>query len=267
MQLEEIGNENNLLVHLKVKGKFTVLDFDTVRFKIHTAVLHDFPLEIGSKYTKLEILKILELEENYLVKEYMISLINKKLLAVSDVIIKTNKKFHNPQCLNSIIKELKNDNLLNDNFYVKNYLIYFDTNNYGKYYIFNYFLNKKVLKSIINDISFPDGREEEKAFLYFESIKNKYVSNNYVKQKKLIYDVMLKRGFGVDIILKVLGSLHIDKEKEMEQLSKDFKKLYLKYKEKYSSNVLFDKVVTKLVSKGYNYYEINEIIHKEKEND
>ena len=123
-------------------------------------------------------------------------------------------------------------------------------------------------EELIKKLDFDEENEKRKALNYFDSIKNKFVSNNFAKQKKKIYDRMLQRGFNISVILDVLNNLKINEESEKERLRKDFKKVKMKYFITNDNQVdANSKIVNKLINKGYSLEDINEIIESDEDFD
>ena len=123
-------------------------------------------------------------------------------------------------------------------------------------------------EELIKKLDIKKKKEKRKALNYFDSIKNKFVSNNFAKQKKKIYDRMLQRGFNITVILDVLNNLKINEESEKERLRKDFKKAKMKYFITNDNQVdANSKIVNKLINKGYSLEDINEIIESDEDFD
>ena len=160
-----------------------------------------------------------------------------------------------------VVKELESVKIIDDREYVLTYLEYFNNAFYGKYYITNFFNEKEIKESIIEEIKFDDEQEFEKAKKYFELIKNKYVSSNLAKKKRKISETMLKRGFDFETINEVLKSLNINRDVELKKLTKE----YIKVKEKFSKENHFKKedIISFLVNSGYEFKDVEEIISKD----
>lgn len=211
-----------------------------------------------------EFLFILKSDYQNEIRKYIINLMVKKPYSKKDVIDKCNNKFceYPKDLIIDVIEDLEDEKIIDDKEYVLTYLEYFNNAYYGKYYIMNYFKGKNIKPSILDKLEFSNEDEETKAKKYFELIKNKYVSSNFIKQKKKIYEAMLRRGFDNEIINSTLSSLNIDKDKEKKLLLKDYKKAKEKY-QKLEDFERKDKIISSLVNKGYRYGEIIDLIHKE----
>ncbi len=263
----EIGNKI-VLKEFNAKEEYVTLNFGDFKLKILPETYEEFKFLVGNEYEKDTILEcIAENKKNEIVR-YGVSKFAKKNYCSNEIKKKINKKFCDYPCeiIEEAIEILKTNNFIDDNFYVEQYLEYFNVGCYGKYYIINFFNSQKIDKNIVDKIEFDEELEKEKAKRYFELIKNKYVSNNFVKQKKKIYENLLRRGFDVSLISKLVNTLEIDENKEEKALLK----AYLKEKnkvlsEKNEDESITNKIISKLVSKGYSYEKITELINKDEQ--
>ena len=263
MQLE---NPGNVKIKFKIKNDFVVFEIDKDKYKIPKEFFDSLEINDQTEINEHIIEQIKSEATVQKIVNYCKKLAVKKPYTEVQLIKKINKKFDNPKELKKAFAVLRNSNIFDDENYLQNYKEYFDNNLYGKYYIINYFKNHNVKQRLIDSIEFDEDFEMEKAKKFFEQLKNKYIRNNYAKQKKKIYDLMLFRGYSVEIILEVLNGLEIDEEKEKNRLINS----YLKLKNKYSKsekNVGVDvnsKIVNKLIMQGYSYSHISEIISTDK---
>ena len=263
----EIGNKI-VLKEFNAKEEFVALNFGDFKLKILPETYEEFKFLVGNEYKKETILEcIAENKKNEIVR-YGVSKFAKKNYCSNEIKKKINKKFSDypSETIDEAIEILKANNFIDDKFYVEQYLEYFNVGCYGKYYIINFFNSQKIDKNILDLIEFNDELEKEKAKRYFELIKNKYVSNNFVKQKKKIYENLLRRGFDVSLISELVSTLEIDENREEKALLK----AYLKEKskilaQKNEDESITNKIVSKLVSRGYSYEKITELIKKDEQ--
>lgn len=270
MQLEEVGNKLSLKIkEIKDKGsKIIITFFDDSKLKISRPTFNNFIIVEGKELdakTKKDIERFEEKEE---IRKYIKVLVNKKPYTERELLKKAIGKFNDYHLVIEVVKELKVSHLIDDEEFVDNYLDYFDKNNYGQYFIINFFRSSGLKEELIKKLDFDEENEKRKALNYFDSIKNKFVSNNFAKQKKKIYDRMLQRGFNITVILDVLNNLKINEESEKERLRKDFKKAKMKYFITNDNQVdANSKIVNKLINKGYSLEDINEIIESDEDFD
>lgn len=266
MQQENTGKFIEI-IKIKVKDDKVIVEYkeeeQNKKVKIMYKTFENHNFKEGTMKLS-EFLFILKSDYQNEIRKYIINLMVKKPYSKKDVIEKCNNKFceYPKDLINDVIEELEDEKIIDDKEYVLTYLEYFNSSFYGKYYIMNYFKGKNIDSKILDKLTFEYNDEKEKAKKYFDLIKNKYVSSNFIKQKKKIYEAMLRRGFDNEIINSVLSSLNVDKEKEKKLLLKDYKKA----KEKFQKLEEFerkDKIISSLVNKGYRYGEIIDLIHNE----
>lgn len=269
-QLEGIGSEVTL-EDFKVKDNVVVLIFDDFKLKILPETYEEFKFKLGTVYKKDCLSQVLFINDKYLAEKYLISKASKHMYSVFEAKKVLEKKFDDMSndSIEAAIADLIESDVLDDTKYAKQYKDFFDDNYYGKYFVTNYLSLKQVDPKIINDLVFDQKLEEVKGQKYFELIKNKYVSSNIIRQKKKIYDCLLKRGFGTNISSSIVDSIKVDPVQEEKKLIKS----YLKCKKKYENNKLLDsrnindKVISHLVHEGYNYDDVMKVIDLDKNGD
>ena len=263
MHLEDHGKE---IIALKTKNNKIVLEFKDEKIKLLKNTAVHFGFKVGDVITSSLMTEILSLDKKNEIFEFAKDLLSREPISEKDLAQRINKKFCYPKQLKAVLIELKKLNIFNEKEYLNNYIEYFNKNYYGKYFILNYFRSQNVKQSVLNELVFDEQKEIEKAAAYFELIKNKFVSSSFAKQKRKIYDNMLERGFAVDVIFTVISSLQIDVEKEKKQLIKEYKKVKYKYMTKANEGIdSTNKIVNKLVDKGYSLQLISDVIMLDKE--
>lgn len=264
MRLEEIGDSNIVLKIYEEKHEI-VLFFALFEIKIPSQLCGKYSFAVNQSLSREEIMNLLNNIQLFIIKEKIKSKIIKKLYTEHEVTEVIKNRGFAGDFADCVVKQLRNEGLLDDPNYVKLVLETLNNELYGKYYIINYFKIKGISDELISKINFNDECELEKAKKYFESIQNLFVSSNFAKQKKKIYDDMVKRGFTVDIILKVLNGLKIDQSIENERLKKDYEKAYARLSKTYSGYKLDTKIVNYLINIGYDYDKILKLFSKEDE--
>lgn len=265
MHLEEVGKTELIIKEIKDKGSKVILIFtNDEKLKIYKTTYLKFNLASGEVITPELGKEIVKFETQEEIVKYLKGLIAKRPYTEKVLLKKALAKFRDYHLVKDAINDLKSFKLIDDKDYIENYLDYFDKNNFGQYFIINFFRSNGLSEKMINELNFDEENEKRKAKNYFDSVKNKVVSNNFAKQKKKIYERMLLRGFNIEIILDVLNDLKIDIKAEHEKLERDYRKVKNKYF--MTNDVKLDanaKIVNKLIDKGYNLDDINEIIEKD----
>lgn len=263
MQLEDTGNK---IINIKVKGEKVVLETENNKFKISVDTYNTLNLDVGDNLT-VSILKAMKnLEKRQEIIKYATNLLTKRPYSEKELTKKINVKFDNPRDIKSVIYSLKKKDILNEKEYLNNYIEYFNKNYFGKYFIINFLRTRGVKDELINSIKFDETIEKSKAIAFLETIKNKHVSGSFARQKRKIYDVMLERGFQVEIILEILDGLQINPDLEEKQLIKTYKKEKEKYKNHKTNGIDAEsKIVSKLIEYGYPFNLIQEVMKLDKE--
>ncbi len=263
MLLEDTGRK---ILSIKEKGNKYIIEFPLAKVKLHKSTFDKFELKVGDVLSDSLTYEIASFEKKEEILSYARKLSSKKPYSEKELIRLINRKFACPKELRVALQELKKTNILDDEDFLKNYLNYFNKNFYGKYFIINFCKSHGVKEVSIKSLVFDDDNELEKAKSYLETIQNKYIHFGFAKQKRKLYDLMLERGFSVDVILKVLDGLKIDVEKEQRQLIKEYKKIKNKVTAKESKGVDKDsKIVNRLIDKGYALTLISKVMNLDKE--
>ncbi len=170
--------------------------------------------------------------------------------------------------IKSIISKLKDINLINDLEYCKAYIndkVYLGSNGINKIRID--LLNQNIPINVIEeqlsniDISILNSKLEK---MILKKIKyNKKYSKSLLRNK--ILNEMILLGYSKEDVLNIIDNNINNTDDNI--LEKEFNKCYntLKSKRKYSCEELNNKVRQKLISKGFNLSEINELIKKNEE--
>lgn len=263
MQLEDTGNK---ILKIKIKNDKVTIETENDKYKICCDTFKMLGLDVGDTLTISTLKAMKNIERRNEILKYATNLLTRRPYSEKELIKKINQKFSYPRELKSVIFTLKKTDLLNEKEYLINYIDYFNKNYFGKYFIVNFFRTRGVKDELINSIKFDEKVEKEKALAYLDTIRNKYISGSFARQKRKIYDTMLERGFQVEIILEILDELKINSEVEKKQLAKSYKKYKEKYKDLKLKGVDAEaKIVSKLIECGYPLNLIQEIIKSDKE--
>ena len=209
--------------------------------------------------------KILNDSQYYNIYNKVVNYILKKRRSEKEIIQYLNKLNLSSININKMIEKLKSINLINDKEYCKAYIN-------DKVYLSNFGINKIKDELINQDISLEIIEGElnkiDRSIFYMRLEKtivkkinsNKKYSNSFLKQK--ILNDLLKLGYEKNIILEILNKYNND---EFNILENEFNKLYTKLIKKYNGFDLNKKIEQKLLVKGFNIYQIRELIQKKTE--
>jgi len=169
------------------------------------------------------------------------------------------KKEENIAIINLIIEKLKHQGYLNDEVFVKAFIqdkIYLS--NYGPWKIKNeltkYIKDDNLINQYIENIDNQVILENMKKLIEkYIKINRKY-SGNVLKQK--IYNNLINLGYDKKMIYDELQNSNFN---ETENLIKEYQKLKKKYEKKYDSYKLEMVIKQKLMAKGYNISDIDNV--------
>ena len=196
-----------------------------------------------------------------------INYISYQMRTISEVKKHLKKSTQNETLINKIIKELKENKYVNDKLFTNEYTnekIEFDL--VGPKYIKEKLVNKGIHFDLINDalLSYTDEIEIDKVFEIIKKEIRYKQKKPYQKVYMSLKQKLLNKGFSLSIIESSLANLKEDILAQVDEddlLQKDFNKL--------KTNVDLDnfdqknKLIQKLMRKGYHYELIKKVIDKE----
>lgn len=153
-----------------------------------------------------------------------------------------------------LIDKLLDKGLLNDEVYANHFLEYAKNNLKGPRYVEVELRKRRVNHNLISEVlsHYTFEAEYDVCFRLFEkTVKPKEVSYN--KYKKQLMDKFVRAGFGLNVINEVIlnnNDLLRECAKEEASLLKDYQKI---------KHLPKDKVIQKLLQKGYHYSKIKDI--------
>ena len=160
-----------------------------------------------------------------------------------------------------IISKLKELDLLDDKAFIEDFLGYGEERLWGKNKIKQELLKKGIFAEEIDKIRFSVTVEKKKAVSLIPTLEKKYAKYSYQQKKQHIYATLLTRGFDHEVASFALTKIRqIDDKDEKKKLKEDFKKIYARYSKKYEGRELKERVYRSLISKGYKYSDISELL-------
>jgi len=209
--------------------------------------------------------KILIESQYYSTYNIAVKYILKKRRSEKEIIQYLNKLNLSSIDINKMVRKLKSINLINDEEYARAYINdKVNLSNFGVNKIKNELLKQDISLEIINkeltkiDKSVFNSRLK---ILIFKKINsNKKYSTSFLKQK--ILNDLLKLGYKKSDIIEILDEYNND---DFNVLENEFNKLYIKLSKKYNGFELNKKIEQKLLIKGFNIYQIRQLIQKKTE--
>lgn len=161
-----------------------------------------------------------------------------------------------------IKKELQNNNLINDNVFVKAYIAdKINLTNLGPNKIRKELLMHNIEESVINSELFNYDSEifENKIKKIVEKkINSNHKYSNYIIKQKIMTDLIFL-GYDKELVIDVLNEIENEDDSIIE---KEFEKVKTKLSKKYTGSKLKSEIKSKLFQKGFNSELINKIIEK-----
>ena len=262
------NNSKNPKIHeykvskIRVKNKKYYISFDQYENEIILTEdqMVEFRIIVGHTFSSKEFHKIKNSEK--------MSLYYNKVLHYIDFKPRSKKEVYNyllnldvdEKSINEIIQKLIKIQYLDDERYAQSYILELIRKSKGRLYILQNLLNKgidqELIQKYLNEYSFD---EEKKNAL---KIVNKFISsiqkNPIKKQKMQITNKLLQEGYSFDIINYVLG--------EIEWTDNSNALLVKEYQKLLNKEIDQNKIIMKLLNKGFDYQDIKKIIHSCKYN-
>ena len=155
-------------------------------------------------------------------------------------------------------------NLIDDYEYTKNYFQRSSRLGIGiNKIVFN--LKNQGVSSFVIDEYLADYSKDLEYDKAAELVKKLYNENTTRPQYALVQNIknkLFNKGFSQDIVDRAINEFNfvMPKEHTKKLLTKEYYRVYDRYKNRYDANILKSKVITFLVQKGYEYDDVIEII-------
>lgn len=222
-------------------------------YVLNEEVLVEFFIVKGKEFSNEEFDSILDFKDQ---NEYYLKALNylsykeRSEKEMRDYLI--GKGLSNPQ---TIMSKLLDKGLINDEVYASHFLEYAFNQLKGPKYVESELIKKGIKHTIITELMYQYDFEKEYDTLYqlfMKVTKPKTISFN--KYKKQLMDKFVRSGFGLGTINEVLQNNYdylMEQVNEDDALEKDYQKI---------KDLPKDKVIKKLMQKGYHYSKIKDIV-------
>lgn len=157
---------------------------------------------------------------------------------------------NNQELVTSIIKELESINIINDDRYCKDMISEYIKNNKGRMFITSQLVQKGISNECISNYlnNYSNEIFYNNALMIATNSLKQVEGLPIIKQKESIYSKLYRNGYEVAIINDVLSKLTFS-ELSYDLLEKEITKLRNK-------GIDNNKIINKLLSKGYDYDDI-----------
>lgn len=187
-------------------------------------------------------------------------------LAIKDYSCKNIKDYLLKQKLDddtikNIINKLTRYNLLDDEKYCLNKIHYYSNNNISYSLINQNLIKDGINSSIILQYLTYNANEEFNKCLNIANKYDKTIKNKSKRAKKSnIYNKLINLGFKYEVVDDVLSKIDLNVDNELELLKKEYLKIKEKKAKKYEDYMLKQQIINSLISKGFDYKDIKQVM-------
>lgn len=256
------GKNGKVIKKIRFNKKAVAIIFsDGERIDISEEAYTSNYLYVGKELTRKDIDKLLQITSVKKLSTYAMSLLSKGHYTEWKMREKLYAKGGEKPDIDYIISKLKELDLLNDKEFIEDFLGYGEERLWGKNKIKQELLKKGIFAEEIEKIHFNLNTEKKKAVALIPSLEKKYSKYSYQQKRQHIYATLISRGFDHEVANYALSKISGKDEKdEKKKLKEDFKKIYARYSKKYEGRELKERVYRSLISKGYKYSDISELL-------
>ena len=229
------------------KNKYNILFDNNKSITLYEDIILKYELLLKKEIKDLD--AILLDNKNYEAYDKALSYIKIKMRCESEIRTYLLKNNYNEKLIDEVILKLKNNNLLNEELYIKAYTYdKFNINNYGPKKIINELIKLGLDENNIYKYSVID---EELLYDKLDKLIEKKIKQfkNYTGDvlKYKIESYFVNLGYEKEMISEILSN----KDTSSNDYEKEYQKLYAKYSKKYSGFELDMRIKQKLMAKGY----------------
>lgn len=250
-------NETVLSVK-KLKTKYKVETTEN-KYSFSEDTIIKYSIFKGKSFNNKELELILEEENKNSLLNKTINYLSYQARSIGEVKKYLLDKECSPNLANEIIDKLISLGYLNDESLTNSLLDYVIRSKKGPKFLEEKLLTKGISEDLIKEVldKYTEELEEEVLVELLDKITFKYKSYPVKKQKLLLYQKLLRDGFSSEVVNRLINKLKfIDESNDV--LIKEIKKLLNKYDE--IDYQVRNKIISKLMNKGYEYANIIECL-------
>lgn len=192
------------------KGQYKVYIDQEFAFVLYKGELHLYKLEAGRKVDASNYQEILHKVLPKRAKLRAMNLLQKRTYTTKQLRDKLKEGYYPQEVIEEAISYVSSYHYLDDFQYALDYITYHAENRSEKKMMYD-LLNKGIQADIINraldDWRAQGGMQNEEAMIRQILEKKKYHSDCELKEKYKIYTYLLRKGFSMDNVNKVLGRM------------------------------------------------------------
>lgn len=248
-----------IISDIKKKKLSFIIFFDNGKeLELSEETYTDYYFYVGKEVTDSGLLELESKENLVRFKKYCVSLLMKKDYSIRQIVDKLKLKKLDDFQIGLVVDYLKDIHLLDDKKYYENLIFSLENKGYGYYYIVN-----KLDGCFYYE--YNESLEKERVCLVLPNLIKKYsLLYSLAKMKNSIYNSLVSMGYKNEVIKyglsQIIDSEFLDSDKI--KLQQEF----LKMTYKLSKNEIFnkkDKIISKLLMRGYSYNDIIELVNGE----
>lgn len=201
---------SGISVQKKNKYRYSVFVDDKFLVGISDSTLTKFNLTKGVLMTPLLLQDIINAENTWKIREYLIGLLSRRDHARSELKAKALKKEYPAQEIESILDELEEKGYINNRAFARKFVHdKFEFNKWGINKIRIELIKKGISESDITlALSELDDSEVLETIRHLvEKNKRKFLRADPLKRKKKVFDFLLRKGYDSNSIMKSISSL------------------------------------------------------------
>ena len=241
------------------KAKYKIL-LNNSELILYEDIILKYNLITKKKIILEDINKYLNENRYYEVYYNALSYINNKMRCEEELRNYLSHKGYDKDNIEKVIDQLIKQNIINDELYINSYIndkIYLTNDGPDKIKnnLLNYNLNEIIIEKYLSQIDCEVWNEK------LTKIIEKRLKLNNSSYKLFIYktqNYLLNLGYPKELINEKLSNLRIS---NINNIEKEYKKAYNKYKNKYSGEELKYKIFNYLYRKQYSKEEINSVLN------
>jgi len=253
MQVQEIKKMKSGKYKIKIDDR-VITTYDDVLIENNLLTKKEIDYDLYNK---------LEMDSTYYNAYYRaVNHITKKMRSESEIKEYLEKLDVDNNSIDNIIYKLKTVGLLNDNVYIKAYILdAFNLSSDGpnkiKSKLLSQNLDESVIDEYISEIK-EDEVQEKLGKLVAKKINRDKKTSAYKLKQKIMTD-MINLGFDKDMVLDILNDYELN---DTNKLKQEYDKLYKKYSNKLEGRELYKKISEKLYNKSFDINEIQAHINE-----
>lgn len=161
-----------------------------------------------------------------------------------------------------VINRLKTHGYIDDEKFAKYFYDYYMRKNKGPKYIEQKLYEKRINKTIINDVvgGYSQKDQEEKIKQIVEKEAKSLITYPVKKQRQKLISKLIRAGFVGEIVYTIVNTAKLVDNSD-ERLEKDFQKQLKRLEHKnLETYEIKQKIIASLIAKGYEYQKIKELL-------